>query len=120
MNRTPLSYVICENDAPDNKCDYSNFNEQCVARAPLISVFYEADSSTIHQSIISFTNGHPSEDWVKPVEKYKDGHYSEKAARDHSSGGGNITRRMEEAERMKEQLLYKSEKSLTFESLLKK
>ena len=27
MNGTPLSYVICENDAPDNTGDYYNVNK---------------------------------------------------------------------------------------------
>ena len=87
MNGTPLSYVICGNDAPDTTSVYSNFNEQCVERAPLTGVCYEDDSSTVHQSIVSFTTGHSSEDWVKPVENYKDGRKSMKALRGHFSDG---------------------------------
>ena len=88
---TPLSYVIHGNDAPYTTIVYSNFNEQCAARAPVNGMCYEAVSSTVHQSIILFTTGHPSEDWVKPVEKYKDGRKSMKASRDHFTGEGNTT-----------------------------
>ena len=118
MNRTPLSYVIRENDAPNSMADYFNFNEQFVACVPLTDAYYEAGSSTVHQSIISFTTGHPSEDWIKPVEKHKDSPKSMKALRDHFSGEGNTTRRMAVAERMKKQLNYTYEKALTFEDFL--
>ena len=120
MNGTPLSYGIRENDVTDVTGDYSISNEQCVARSPLNSNSYEANISTIHQSIVSFTTSHPSEDWVKTVEKFKDGRESIKALRDHFSGEVNTARRMAEAERMKEQLHYKSERSLTFENVLTK
>ena len=43
-----------------------------------------------------------------------------KALRDHFSGEGNTSRRMAEAERMKETLHYKSERSLTFENFVTK
>ena len=43
-----------------------------------------------------------------------------KALRDHFTGEGNSSRRMAEAERMKADLHYKNERSLTFENFLTK
>ena len=70
--------------------------------------------------IISFKIGYHYEDWVKPEEIFKDGHISMKALRDHFFGEGNTSKRMTEAERMKETLHYKSERSLIFENFLTK
>ena len=99
MDGTPLSYIIRDNDNPDVSALFDNYNEQCIGCAPLHGVSYEADISTVHQSIVSFTTGYPSEDWVKPTEKYKDGRKCMNTLRDHISGEGNTSRMMAEAER---------------------
>ena len=54
------------------------------------------------------------------MEKFKDRRKSTKALKDHFFVEGNTTRRMAEAEIMKEKLCYKSERSLTFENFLAK
>ena len=116
----PLSYVIREDDAPDQTGPHPDFVDQCVACAPLTGVAYEADRSTVHQALVSFTTGQPSEDWMKPTNRYKDGRRSMKALRDHFSGEGNTIRRVAEAERLSTTLHYKNERSLAFETFLTK
>ena len=101
MNGTPLSYVIRENEAPASDGTFANFIEECIACAPLQGAYYEADGSTVHQALISFTTVKLSEDWIKPVNKFKEGRRSMAALCDHFSGEGNITRRIAEADRLK-------------------
>jgi len=120
INGIPLSYVIRENDGPDITGPHANFSEECVARAPLSGVAYEADRSTVHQALVTFTTGQPSENWIKGTNRAKNGRISMKALRDHFSGEGNATRRIAEADRLKETLHYKNERSLPFETFLTK
>jgi len=118
MNRIPLSYVIRENDAPNRTGPYANFTEEYIECAPLSGVGYEADRSAVHQSLISFTSGQLSEDWIKSINHFKDGRRGMIALRAHLSGEGNATRGIAEAGRLKETLHYKSERSLKFEKFL--
>ena len=120
MDGTPLSYVIRENDNPDRIGPHANFIEECIACAPLIGVAYESDRSAVHQALVSFTTGQPSENWIKSINKHKDGRRSMKKLRDHFSGEGNATRRIAEADRLKETLHYKNERSMEFETFLTK
>ena len=122
VDKVPLSYVIRENDAPPTAgtVTYTSFMDETIACAPLTGTFYEADSNTVHQAILSFTTGKPSEDWIKNVARHRDGRRSMKALRDHFSGEGNATRNIAEAERLRDQLHYKNERSLSFETFLTK
>ena len=101
MDGFQLSYVIRDNDAPDRTGPYANFTGERIACVPLAGVGYEADRSTVHQSLVSFTTGQPSEDWIKQINRYKDGRRSMAALRGHFSGEGNATRRIAEADRLK-------------------
>ena len=92
MDGTFLSCIIRENDTPDVSETFTNYNEQFIGRAPLHGVSYVADSGTVYQLIVSFTNRCQSEDWIKPVEKYKDGRKSMKSLRDLFSREGNTSR----------------------------
>ena len=120
MNGIPLSYVIRENDAPDRTGPHTSFTEECIACAPLTGVAYESDCSSVHQSLVSFTTGKPSEHWIKSMQRFKDGRRSMIALRNHFSGEGNATRRIAEADRIKETLHYRNERALTFETFLTK
>ena len=66
VNGVPLSYIVRENDLPptDGRV-YSNFMEETVYCAPLNGTIFNADKNTVHQAILSFTTGYPSEDWIK-------------------------------------------------------
>ena len=76
MHGIPLSYVIRDKDTPDRVGPHASYTEECVACAPLTGVAYEADRSRVHQSLVSFTTGQPSEHWIKSVNQYKDGRRS--------------------------------------------
>ena len=120
MNGIPLSYVIRENDQPDRIGPHANFTEECIACAPLTGVAYDSDRSAVHQALVSFTTGQPSENWIKAINRHKDGRRSMTALRNHFSGEGNVTRRIAEADRYKDTLHYKNERSLPFETFLTK
>ena len=120
MNGIPLSYVIRENDQPDRIGPHANFTEECIACAPLTGVAYDSDRSAFHQALVSFTTGQPSENWIKAINRHKDGRRSMTALRNHFSGEGNVTRRIAEADRYKDTLHYKNERSLPFETFLTK
>ena len=62
MSGIPLSYVIRESETPNREGPYADFTEMCIQCAPLSGVGYEADRSAVHQALVSFTSGQPSED----------------------------------------------------------
>ncbi len=77
-----------------------------------------ADRLAVFNMITSFTTGQPSHDWIKSTIRYSDGHRSMKSLRDHFEGEGNASRNKNEADRLKDTLHYKNERSMTFENFL--
>ena len=67
MNGIPLSYVINENDTPDRTTTQVNLIEEYIACTHFNGVNYQSDCSAIHQVLLSFTTGHPSENWIKSL-----------------------------------------------------
>ena len=119
VDGVPLSYVIRDNDNPPPDGEvYASFLDETIYRAPLSGSYFDADKQVVHQALISFTAGQPSEDWLKGVARYKDGRRSMHALRNHFSGEGNVTHRIAEADRLKKSLHYKNEKSMSFETFL--
>ena len=75
--------MVREKDNPDAKGDLLNFIDKTIACAPLKGDYYEADWHTVHQALVSFTSGNPSEDWLKANLNYRDGRISTKALRNN-------------------------------------
>ena len=115
----PLSYVTRANDAREPE-GHDNFVQQCVACAPLAGPHFEADARQVHQLILSAVQGEESEQWIKPTKRAQNGRLDYKALVAHYEGEGNTSRRIAEAERIKKDLHYKSERSLSFASFLAK
>ena len=116
----PLSYVIRKNELPDTSALEQKFVAKTIACAPLSGTAYEHDSLQVHEMLINFTTGQPSHAWIKSVEKYEDGRRSMNALREHFEGKGNATRNLAEANRIRDTLYYKNERSLSFEKFLNK
>ena len=116
----PLSYVIRteEFDSEDDGRVFPDFISEAIACAPLAGEYYTADRSTVFNFLVSFTTGHPSGDWIKDTINHSDGRRSMTALRDHFSGEGNVSRCLSEADRLKEHLHYKSERSMPFETYM--
>ena len=117
-NGVPLSYVIREDDAPDVNGNYTDFISKTIACAPLSGEYYESDRLTVFNMIVSLTTGEPSGDWIKNTLKHSDGRRSMKALRDHFAGEGNASRNKAEADRLYQDLHYKSERAMPFETFL--
>jgi hypothetical protein len=115
----PLSYVVREIAAP-TPTGHADFTEKCIACAPQTGSHWDADKRSVHQLIQSFVKGESAEDWVKPIKRQANGRADLQALRDHFSGEGNSSRRIGEAERLRDTLHYKSERAMTFETFLTK
>ena len=114
----PLSYVIRKNDNPDTNGNFTDFISCTIACAPLKGEYFNADKITVFNMIVSFTTGQPSGDWIKDTLKHSDGRRSMEALRTHFAGEGNASRTIADADRLKEQLHYKSERAMAFETFL--
>ena len=117
-NGIPLSYVIRENEDPDNNGEHPDFVNKTIACAPLNGEYYDADKLAVFNMVVSFTTGQPSGDWIKDTLKYADGRKSMKALCTHFAGEGNASRNVAEADRLQESLHYKSERAMAFETFL--
>ena len=117
-NGIPLAYVIREEEAPKINDTFSDFVTETIACAPLSGEFYLADRLVVFNMLTSFTTGQPSGDWIKTTARHSDGRRSMQALRDHFAGEGNQSRNIAEADRLKESVHYKSERSMAFETFL--
>ena len=117
----PLVYVIRE-EKPETEenVTYATYTEECIAKCPLEGPFFEADARTVHQLIESYTTGENSEVWIKRIRRYQNGRMDMEALRAHYRGEGNQTRRITDAETMRDTLHYKGESALPFASFLAK
>jgi hypothetical protein len=120
VSGVPLSYVVRDKETPDGTVEYSSFNEQAIACAPLAGPTYQADARKVHQLIKSFLQTETAEQWIKPIARHQSGREDMQALRNHYSGEGNTSRRIAVAERLRDSLHYKNEKSLQFSTFLDK
>jgi hypothetical protein len=120
VSGVPLSYVVREKETPEVGVEYDSFNEQAVACAPLVGPTFQADARKVHQLIKSFLQTKTAEQWIKPIARHQSGRGDMQALRNHYSGEGNTSRRIAVAERLRDSLHYKNEKSLQFSTSLDK
>ena len=116
----PLSYVIRELESPTIGATFTAFVEKCVAKSPLTGSKFEADARQVHQLIVAATQGKPSNEWIKPIHRQKNGRADMLALRRHYQGEGDTTRRIGDATRIRESLHYRNERALPFASYLSK
>ena len=116
----PLAYVIRENGVVGSTENYETFTEECIARCPLEGPYFEADARTVHQLIESYTTGENSEVWVKKIRRHQNGRMDIEALRSHYRGEGNQSRRITDAETMRDTLHYKGESAMPFATFLAK
>ena len=113
-----MTYVIRELDITDGTVVYSTFIEECIARAPLIGIKYEADTHQFHQLILFSTQGQPYHDWIKTLTKKTNRRIDMSALRAHHQGEGSTTRSIAEAERLRNSFHYRNENGLPLASYL--
>jgi hypothetical protein len=120
VSGVPLSYVVREKEGAEPDAEYGSFNEQAVACAPLEGPTFQADARKVHQLIKSFLQTETAEQWIKPIARRQSGREDMQALRNHYSGEGKTSRRIAVAERLRDSLHYKNEKSLAFSTFLDK
>ena len=120
VSGVPLLYVIREEESPDQEATYATFQEHTIAACALEGPRFEADSRQVHQLVQSYTTGENSEQWLKPVRRLNSGREDMKVLRAHYRGEGNTTRRIGDAERLRDTLHYKSEGAMPFGTFLSK
>ena len=116
----PLSYVVREKEEAEAGATYESFNERAIACAPLVGASFQADARKVHQLIKSFLTTETAEQWVKPHARKQNGRIDFKALRAHYSGEGNTSRRIADAERIRDTLHYKNERAMQFSAFLDK
>ena len=117
----PLVYVIREEDHdPDQDRVFGTFTEECIAKCPLVGPSFEADARTVHQLIESYTTGENSEVWVKRLRQRHNGRMDMAALRAHYRGEGNQSRRISDAETLRDTLCYRGESTMPFATFLAK
>ena len=115
----PLLYVISENDAPNHEMDFGNDFTTCsIACAPLEDASFRADARKVHQLLMNVLVAESAEQWIKDLTPHVNGKRDREALRDHYGGEGNGSRRIMTAEKLRESLHYKSERSLRFSTFL--
>jgi hypothetical protein len=118
VNGIPLSYVVREDEDPEDGVEYLTFTERMIARAPLKGQYFEADSRRVHTLLTGFLQGELTENWIRPIARHQDGRRDMIALRNHYAGKGNSTHRISDANRIKSTLHYKSEHALPFSKFL--
>ena len=119
-NGVPLSYVIRDNEEADRNEDDMNFVQKTIACAPLDGPVFEADARKVHQLILGFVQGENADQWLKPHLKQENGRTDMIALRKHFEGEGNVSRRITEAEHLRNTLHYKGERALPFSHFITK
>ena len=117
----PLSYVIRENDDPDYDLEEQidhDFEQLTIDCAPLTGLVFKTDARKVHQLIHGFVQGEIAETWIKPKEKRQNGRIDYEALLAHYGGEGNKSVRIKEAEVLRTNLNYKSERTMSFEKFL--
>ena len=116
----PLSYVVRANEDPDNETDFEgDFVARSIACAPLGNATFRADARKVHQLLLNFLVTESAEQWIKSLTSRVNGRLDMEALRNHYGGEGNASRRIATAEKLRETLHYKSERSMSFSTLLK-
>ena len=115
----PLSYIVRENEAPDHEMDFGNdFTARSIACAPLNDSSFKANARKVHQLLMNFLVAESAEQWIKDLTPRVNGRRDMEALCNHYGGEGNASRRIATAEKLRESLHYKSERSLPFSTFL--
>ena len=119
----PLIYVIREEIATylqDNEGEADDFIKTCIAECPHDGEFFRDDARRVHELLTSFCIGEESESFLKPLRPRHDGKRDMAALMAHYEGPGYQTRRVADAERLRDTLHYKSESALPFDTFITK
>ena len=119
MKGIPLSYVVRTNEDPDHETNFEgDFVARSIACAPLNDATFCADAQKVHQLLMNFLVAESAEQWIKNVAPWVNGRLDMEALHNHYGGEGNASRHITMAEKLRETLHYKSERSMPFSTFL--
>ena len=115
----PLSYVVRANEDPDHETDFEgDFMARSISCAPLNNATFCADARKVHQLLMNFLVAESAEQWIKNLAPRVNGRLDMEALRNHYGGVGNASQCIATAEKLRETLHYKSERSMPFSTFL--
>ena len=115
----PLSYVLRANEDLDHETDFEgDFMARSIACAPLNNATFRADARKVHQLLMNILVAESADQWIKNLAPRVNGRLDMEALRNHYGGEGNASRHIAIAEKLRETLLYKSERSMPFSTFL--
>jgi len=117
---TPLSYLIRTKEMGDLDAHYKSFDEKTIACAPLTGPAFEADAATLHQKMISWTQGQDSFQFIKKQKRLNNGRIDHQLLASHYNGAGNMEVRLKKAKTLRDTIHYKNEKIMKFDTFLGK
>ena len=85
---------------------------------PLNNAAFRADAQNVHQLLMNFLVAESAEQWIKNLAPRVNGRLDMEALRNHYGGEGNASRPIATAEKLRETLHYKSERSMPFSTFL--
>ena len=113
---TPLSYLIRTKEVGDLDAHYNSFDEKTIACAPLTGPAFEADAATLHQKMISWTQGQDSFQFIKKQKRLNNGRIDHQLLASHYNGAGNMEVRLKKAKTLRDTIHYKNEKIMKFDT----
>jgi hypothetical protein len=105
-NGVPLNCVVREHEVAQVGVTLTNYEEECYALAPLTGDCFEADARRVHQIIKTYTQGESAEEWIQILSRFQEGCKDILTLKAHFQGEGNASRRIAEANNMRESLHY--------------
>ena len=115
----PLLYVINENDNPQHdQKNGEDFTQEMMSCTSLRGANFRAESRKVHLLLKNYIVVESAEQWIHDTEHLNNGRRDMQALRNYYQGEGNASHHIATAEKLKETLHYKSERSLTFTTFL--
>ena len=115
----PLSYVVRTNEDLDHETNFEGDFVACsIACAPLNDATFRANARKVHQLLTNFLVAESVEQWIKNLAPQVNGRLDMEALRNHYGGEGNASRCIATAEKLRETLYYKSERSVPFSTFI--
>jgi hypothetical protein len=85
--------------------NFNTYEEEVYALAPLTGDYYVADARRVHKIVKTYTQGESAEEWIRTLARYQDGRRDVQVLKAHFQGEGNASRRIAEADNIRESLL---------------
>jgi hypothetical protein len=117
MTGIPLAYVIRKSEVAIEEDD-ADYLTDLINRAPLVGPVYQADRRQVHMLVTGKVLGEPAAEWIRDIERHKDGRRDIMNLTLHYTGEGNVSRRITVAQQLFKTLHYKSERSMPFSKFL--